>query len=111
MLFQEWHDFVTYPLDPNRVTTLRERLDTSRAFRLQADGQYPPGFKPSGKEGVVEISMVIRGDDVFERMSISDYGDVCIWTRDKVWVLLRRGSGGMEKLMYVLRHPPKDDAG
>jgi hypothetical protein len=42
-------------------------------------------------------------------MEVTDYGDVLIWTRQKVWLLLRRDTAKMEKLIYVPRHPPKDD--
>lgn len=51
--------------------------------------------------------MVIFDDDVFECMEVTDYGDVMIWTRDKVWILLRKNTNEIEKLMYLQRHPPK----
>lgn len=105
MRFYEWTDFVTYPLDPFRVNTRAERLDTSRAFRVGENGQMPSDYSPGGEHGaVIDRRSVIWDDDVFECMEIDDDGQVTIWTRDKVWCLFRK-LGRMEKLIYLPRHP------
>jgi hypothetical protein len=110
MIFREWQDFVTYPLDPDRVRTKGERLDTSAAFRRGLDGKYPQDYGPSSSRGaIVDLGMIVYESDVFESMEVNDYGDVLVWTRHKVWLLLRRNTAGMEKLIYVPRHPPQDD--
>ena len=108
MLFREWKDFVSYPLDPSRVRTRNERLDTSKACRRGNDGKYPPDYLSSPDHGaVIDRHILFYDDDVFECMEVTDYGDVTVWTRDKVWHLFRRNTGNMEKLMFLRRHPPK----
>ena len=92
MLFHDWKDFITYPLDSTRVRSRAERLNTSA---------------PHGA-AVIPLSTVLVGNDTFECMEIDDKGHVTIWTIDKVWFLTREGVGGqIEKLRYVPRHPPK----
>ena len=105
MLFREWKDFVSFPLDPNRVRTRDERLDTSNAYRRDRDGKYPQDYKPD-RGAVIDLGVVLSDDDAFECMEVTDYGDVTIWTRDKVWHLLRKNTNHMEKLLYLHRHPP-----
>src|SRR5258707_962514 len=107
MIFREWQEFVTYPLNPDRVRTKAERLDTSVAFRRGRDGKYPQDYEaPSSKGAIIDLAMIVSDGDVFESMEVTDYGDVLIWTRQKVWLLLRMNTSGMEKLIYVPRHPP-----
>ena len=108
MIFREWQEFVTYPLDPNRVRTKAERLDTSEAFRRGLDGKYPQDCKPSSSRAtIIDLGMIVYDGDVFERMEVTDQGDVLIWTHEKVWMLLRKNTAGIEKLIYVPRHPPE----
>ena len=111
MLFNEWKEFVVYPLDSDRVSTREQRLNTTNAFRIGPDGQYPPEMREcpaTERAGVIPLSQIVSKDDAFECMDIADYGYVCIWTRQKVWFLAREGSEGrIEKLRYVLRHPPR----
>jgi hypothetical protein len=78
MIYREWNEFVTCPLDSERVRSRAERLDT----RL--------------REGVavIPLSTILAEGDVFECMEVGDCGDVTIWTRDKVWFLAREGNGG-----------------
>jgi hypothetical protein len=110
MVFREWQEFVTYPLDPNRVRTKAERLDTRGAFRRGIDGKYPQDYESSSsRAAIIDLGMIVYDGDVFERMEVTEYGDVLVWTRQKVWLLLRKNTAGMEKLIYVPRHPPKDD--
>ena len=107
MIFREWHDFVVYPLEPDKVSSRAQRLDTSMGHRLQSNGEYGDGYTPSSPRGaVIPLSAVIIEDDQFEAMEIDDYGQVCVWTRDRVWALFRVGNeGGIEKLQYLPRHP------
>ena len=111
MLFKEWKEFVTYPGDSSRVKSREQRLDTSKAFRIGAGGEYPPELHqgPTAERvAVIPLSKLVSGDDAFECMEVTDHGYVCIWTRNKVWYLSREGNEGrIEKLRYVLRHPPK----
>lgn len=87
MLFNEWQDFITHPLDSSRVKSRKDRLDTTQGT-------------------IIPISMLLRGSDEFECMEITDLGDVTVWTRDKVWFLVREGTGQqIEKLRYIPRHP------
>jgi len=109
MLFHEWKEFITYPLDSNRIRSRAERFDTSKGFKLGPDGKYPSDYSDGKgeKPAVIPLSTIIVGDDVFECMEISDSGWVVIWTREKVWYLAREGnSSQIEKLRYVPRHPP-----
>jgi hypothetical protein len=108
MFFKEWQDFVTYPLDPERVRTSAARLDTSVAFHRGPDGRYPKDYKPS-KGAVIDRDVVVKGDDVFEGMCVDNLGHMQIWTRQYIWLLVRDGkSGGIEKLRRWSRHPPID---
>lgn len=100
MIYKEWIDFVSYPLDPNKITSREQRLDL-------ADAVVPtsPHYKiENGAIITKEFIHLEYDNDEFEAMAISDYGDVCIWTKKKVWFLLRRGEM-MEKMMFVQRHP------
>ena len=58
----------------------------------------------------MDFDLIVFDDDEFECMDISDYGDVQIWTKKRVWFLLRKETAGMEKLIYVDRHPPQNVA-
>jgi hypothetical protein len=98
MIFREWHDFVMWPTNPDRVSTADERLDTSC---VGADSCDQPE-KASAK--LVTQAIIVDEDDDFEQMAVGEFGDITIWTRDKVWCIRR--SHGLEKLMYVPRHPP-----
>ena len=96
MLFRQWQDFILYPLDPDRVNSLEDRLDISKADQRT-------GF-------IFTFESAVQSDDIFEVTEISEYGHVMIWTRDKVWCLVREGNNaGMEKMRYVPRHPPTID--
>ena len=90
-VYREWKGFVTFPSDSGRVRSRAERLDTSV------------------REGaaIIPMSMILGEDDAFECMEVDDGGYVRIWTRDKVWFLVREGiNGKIEKLRYVPRNPP-----
>jgi hypothetical protein len=111
MLFKEWREFVIYPGDSGRVKSREQRLDTSKAFRIGADGQYPPEMRQcpiAERVAVYPLSKILSGGDTFECMEVSDYGHVYIWTRQKVWFIVHEGiEGRVEKLKYVPRHPPE----
>lgn len=109
MVFQEFQEFVTYPLDRDRVRTRAERVDTSNAFRRGADGCYPEGCSQS-RGRIIDLDLIVYDGDVFESMEVDDYGNVYIWTRQKVWVLLRKETANLEKLIYVPRYPPGNRA-
>ena len=110
MKFNEWQDFVRYPKNANKVTSRSDRLDTSRAFYPEADGQYSQEFFSSSDNGaVVQIEDILWDDDEFEAMEIDDLGHVLIWTRDRVWFFARQGKEGtVEKLIFLQRNPPAD---
>lgn len=106
MIYREWIDFVIFPLDPNKVLSQKTRLDTSTAVRV-SDPNYTPEL--ATQEGVIfEKEIILFDDDEFEAIGITDYGDVCIWTKKRVWTLFRRISG-MEKMTYVPRHPDSEE--
>src|SRR5262245_37312991 len=108
MLFHEFQEFVTYPFDRDRVRTMTQRLETSQAFRCGLDGNYPADYSPSSERGaIIDLAQIVRGDDVFECMEVDDFGNVCIWTQQKVWFLLRKETANLEKLIFVPRHPPQ----
>jgi hypothetical protein len=110
MIFHEWKEFVVYPLDSGRAHTLEQRLDTSRAFRIGPDGQYPPEYSEAGvdRAAVIPLSTFLSGNDAFECMEIDDSGWVVIWTKRKVWFLAREGNDWrIEKLRCVPRNPPE----
>ena len=97
-MFREWHDFVTYPLEPERVKTAQERLDTAGKVRVgDEDYRVEDG-------GVVTEPLLIRDGDVVEAMRVHDSGGgVTIWTKKWVFFLLR--DRGLEKSFFVPRHP------
>lgn len=111
MIFREFQEFVTYPLDRDRVRTRAERLDTSKASRLGPNGRYPEDYLASKGDGaVIGVDQIVWEGDIFECMEVDDYGNVCIWTQLRVWVLLRKETANLEKLIYVPRHPPENAA-
>ena len=103
-LYKEWINFVTFPLDVERVKSEKERLDTSKAIYMNSD-EYKSN---SGEENgfVITLTEIIPtwDDDKFEAMEINSGGGVMIWTRKRVWILHTREGRG-EKLMYLSRHP------
>lgn len=104
MLYKEWIDFVIYPSDPNKISSLEERIDVSNAVRVESD-DYKNHFELVHQRGIVcTIDQILFDDDKFEAMGINNYGDVCIWTQKRVWTLLRR-FGEMEKLIFIPKNP------
>jgi hypothetical protein len=99
ILYDKWHNFVIWPTHPDRVSTAAERLDTSC---LGADSRE---HARNGSAKLVTQTIVVDKDDAFEQMAVGEFGDITIWTRDKVWCVRR--AHGMEKLMYLPRHPPR----
>lgn len=99
ILYDKWHDFVIWPTHPDRVSTAVERLDTSC---LGADSRE---HARKGSAKLVTQTIVVDKDDTFEQMAVGEFGDITIWTRDKVWCVRR--AHGMEKLMYLPRHLPR----
>lgn len=105
MLYKEWVDFVSFPLDPYKVNSREQRLDTSQAIN-----PYSPEYTAEvGTErgAIVSKEMLFLEDDIFEAMEITDYGAVYIWSDKRVWFL--HGDRGLEKLFFVYRHPNPED--
>lgn len=93
-MFNTWHDFYVCPTDAESIYTLEARLNG--------------GENSSGMPNVllVPLTDIIRGDDSFEVMEITDYGSVTIWTKKNVWCI--RNEYGREKLIYLPRNPPPE---
>lgn len=104
MLFSVWQDFVIYPKDPNRVQSRKNRLDTANARRT-LPGKIPTAPIEPSDGFLVERSQVELDSDPFQAMVVTNGGDVHIWTKARVWFLLRR-HGNMEKLLTLSRDPP-----
>jgi hypothetical protein len=108
-LYYEWIDFVTFPRDPNRIMTKEARLECSNAIRIAKESLS--SVEEINKQveliakfgGVVTKDQIVTEDDEFEVMEITDYGKVAIWTKKRVWTLLRQGD--MERLTFLPRHP------
>lgn len=100
-IFREWHDFVTYPLDPDAVRTEARRLRTDDAtiatHELNGVAAHQPFL-------VRKSDIISEPDDAFEAMEVTPYGVVTIWTSKNVWMLLQ--DRGIEKLRFFRRHPP-----
>lgn len=100
-IFYKWTDFVIYPDDAARVTSIEQRLDTSKAIVVKHHKDMPfartHGALPQKSE-------VVFNDDEFEAMEITEQGEVFIWTKQRVWRLFRLH--GYEKLIFFPRHPP-----
>ena len=75
-----------------------ERLNTSC---VGTDSRDPP---EKGLAKLVTKAIVVDEDDDVEQMAVGECGDIPIWTRDQVGCMRR--SHGLEKLIYVPRHPP-----
>lgn len=106
MLFTDWHDFVVYPKDPNRVRSRQDRLDTGSAKRTSPGAVSAAAIDPAAGYLVERTQVELTGDP-FQAMVVTEVGDVCIWTTTRVWFLLRR-HGGMEKLLTLSRDPPTE---
>ena len=76
-----------------------ERLNTSCVGTDSRDHE-------KGSAKLVTQAIVVDEDDDFEQMAVGEFGDITIWTRDKVGCIRR--SHGLEKLIYVPRHPPSN---
>ena len=88
MYSTRWVDFVRYAGLPNYADCMEKRIDTSKAYRLNADGSLPEGYTPDCKEGmVVERSTVEFDGDEFEAIYFGLYGDVTVWTKKRIWVI------------------------
>ena len=105
MFYKEWIDFVVFPLDSNKCLTREMRLDISNAVSVR-DSNYSPEL--GTKKGVIFPKHNIFFDnDKFEKMFISDLGQVVIWTKKRVWGLYRLEA--MERMQFLPRHPDSDE--
>ncbi len=104
MLFNEWVDFVVYPLDSNKVLNREQRLDTSKAIYV-TDLDYTPEIGTE-KGTIFTKDQIIFDfeDDEFETMWVSETGKIVIWTKKRVWTLYCR-IDGMERMIYLPRNP------
>ncbi|OUS05842.1 hypothetical protein A9Q81_03610 [Gammaproteobacteria bacterium 42_54_T18] len=86
-IIYEWVDFVICTFDPDVMLTRNHRLgiglDERKFYRINQDH-------------------CVSDDDEFEAMEI-DGSYLTLWTTKKVWVI--RTDRGMEKLIYLPRHP------
>lgn len=107
MLFTQYQEFIVFPLDPDKVKSQQDRLNTGQGFRVNTNGVYPPDYTPSSEQGaVVPIEHIVFDNDQFEAMEVTDSGHVNIWTRDRVWFLMREGSNNqIERMKFVQRNP------
>ena len=104
MIYKTYQEFVTYPLFPDKVKSLEDRLDIHKAYR-KLNGRYPEEYSPNSEKGaIIEIDTILNEDDSFEAMEITDFGYVTIWTKNKVW-FLTRDHGKLERLKYIARNP------
>jgi len=100
MIFTKWQDFVIYPMNARKVKSRRDRLDTSKAYFPMDSGLYPNELHASIENGAaIQIESVLRDGDEFEAMEVDDFGDVTIWTRDRVWYI----GLSLRKIRYYLK--------
>jgi hypothetical protein len=101
-LFKEWVDFIIWPEQPDGINSLAERTDIATAERPQSCS-YTPDSK-----AIIQQSMIDREDDPFEAIEINSSGAVMIWTKNKIWQVVKNTDGTVEKLSCVPRNPPED---
>lgn len=115
VIYKEWVDFVIYTANSRDTQTFTQRLDTSKAVDLDSidpkdtDAITKAVALARERGAIVSKSSVVTGDDQFEAIEITNYGDVTIWTKQKVWRLhkLRGYECLYEKLLFSPRHPPE----
>jgi hypothetical protein len=100
-LQKKWIDFVTCPLDAERVKNEEARLNTANAVYYDSEEYKQSLVNENGF--VVTLNVIIFDDDTFEAMEINSGGGVAIWTKKRVWCLQNQRNG--EKLTYFPRHP------
>ena len=111
-IFKEWVDFVIFPYDPDRATTLQHRLwveeaidtghiTTSSQVKAEFDDLHDKILK-FGR--LIKKSALVRSNDAFEAMEITDWGSITIWTQQLVYTVVR--DGGNERLRAFPRNPP-----
>lgn len=105
MIYTEWIDFVSFPLDPEKCYTREQRLDLTNAVRVDS-GDYTPELGTE-KGVIVPKNFIFFDDDELEAMSINKGGGVIIWTKKRVWTL--QNQGHREKLIFLPRHPQYAD--
>lgn len=92
-LDKEWKDFVIFPKDPERINSRDARLDLS----LVSCGTQ-----------VIRRDQIVQSGDAFEAMRIDAFGHVMFWTQKTVGAIRRWSGPGVERLLVVPRHPPKE---
>jgi len=106
-LYKKWHNFILH-VDPERVSTEVQRLDTSKSIRFKTRTTAEMllySDEEVAQRGVVkrEADFVEPGDK-FEAMDINPKGHVTIWTTKHVYEILRDGQ--TERMRRFPRYPP-----
>lgn len=104
-IYKKWIDFVSFPLAPEKCHTKEQRLNLKDAVTVNSEN-YTPALGTE-KGVIISQNLILFDDDEFEEMLISDYGQVIIWTRKRVWSL--QDQGYREKLIFLPRHPQYSD--
>jgi hypothetical protein len=116
VVYKTWVDFIICPGEAQRIQTHEQRLDTRNV--IDFENIDPNDHKAMGL--AVELArkqcalapknIIFNENDPFEAMEIDDYGNVTIWTKNKVWEVRRLygfSPEGYEKLFFTRRHPPE----
>ncbi|MFY9221116.1 MAG: hypothetical protein WAQ98_00515 [Blastocatellia bacterium] len=105
VLYRKWIDFVLYPYEPDKVQTLGQRLDITHAVDKDNALVTFELIQLIKKNGMVIKQNSLEDEaDNFEAMEIDDKGNVKIWTKKRVGIVLRHE---IESIDYIPRHPPK----
>ena len=105
MFYKEWIDFVTFPLDSNKVISREQRLDTSTAI-LVTDSDYTPQL--GTERGVIfPKELIFFDDDEFETMWFGETGQVIVWTKKRVWNIYILEA--LERMQFLPRSPDSDE--
>lgn len=111
-LYKKWHNFILH-VDPERVSTEAQRLDTSQAIRFKPN--IPSELLRYSEEevarrGVLKMEMdFVEPGDEFVAMQINPRGHVTIWTAKYVYEIIRDLQ--VEKMRRFSRHPPDHTSG
>ncbi len=89
-IYYEYKEFVILPTEPDFITSREQRLNTK-------------SIDESKNINVIKKSLFEQYGDRFEAMEINDFGDVILWTNNKVWCIHK--SEKLEKLLYLPRNP------
>lgn len=99
----EWIDFVTYPGHPTYADCMEKRIDTSKAFRANKNGELPDEYSHKCIEGlIIEKSRVELDDDKFQAVFFDQFGNVIVWTKKGIWNITQQGNARcIERFLFV----------